>query len=58
MAPETRGPGTHFSERSAKIDSAVTRGIILLGPPDAVGRARATHDFTGVRSLRVEWEGP
>jgi hypothetical protein len=54
----TRGPGTHFSERSAKIDGAVTRGTILVGAPEAVARARATRQLESVGTVRVEWEGP
>lgn len=52
----TRGPGTHFSERSAKIDAAPTRGILLVGTPDAVARARATKQLEGVGTIRVEME--
>ena len=54
----TRGPGTHFSERSAKIDGSPTRGTILIGSPEAVARARATRLLVGVDALRVEWEAP
>lgn len=52
-----RGPGTHFSEKSAKIDGTPTYGTIVIGTPEAVARARATHQLDGVSSLRVEWEG-
>lgn len=58
MPLATRGPGTHFSERSAKIDGSPTRGTILIGTPEAVARARATRLLVGVSTLRVEWEGP
>jgi hypothetical protein len=59
LMPEAmRGPGTHFSERSAKIDAAPTRGTILIGTPGAVARARATKQLDGVATLRVESEGP
>jgi hypothetical protein len=54
----TRGPGTHFSERSAKIDAAPSRGTILIGSPEAVARARETRDLAGLSTLRVEWEAP
>lgn len=60
MAQGVRGPGTHFSERSAKIDAAPTRGTIVVGSPDAVARARAAAGpnrlLEGVATLRVEWE--
>jgi hypothetical protein len=54
----TRGPGTHLSERSAKIDAAPTRGTIIVGSPEAVARARSTRQLVGVGTLRVEGEQP
>ena len=58
MPQAVRGPGTHFSERSAKIDAAPTRGTILIGSPEAVARARDTKNFEGVTTLRVDPEAP
>jgi hypothetical protein len=58
MPQAVRGPGTHFSERSAKIDAAPTRGMIIIGKPEAVARARETRSFNGVTTLRVELESP
>lgn len=58
MPQAVRGPGTHFSERSAKIDAAPTRGTIIIGSPEAVARARETKNFDGVTTLRVELEAP
>ncbi len=52
-----RGPGTHFSERSAKVDGSPTHGTLVVGTPEAVARARATRQLDGVASLRIEWEG-
>ncbi len=57
MPLAVRGPGTHFSEKSAKIDGTPTYGTIVIGSPEAVARARATHQLDGVSALRVEWEG-
>ncbi|MBX3186999.1 MAG: hypothetical protein KF819_08290 [Labilithrix sp.] len=58
LMPEgVRGPGTHFSEKSARIDGAPTRGTIVVGAPEAVQRARETKRFEGVTTMRVEWEG-
>jgi hypothetical protein len=57
MPLAVRGPGTHFSEKSAKIDGSPTYGTIVIGTPEAVARARATRQLDGVVSLRVEWEG-
>jgi len=57
LMPDTvRGPGTHFSERSARIDARPTRGTILIGSPAAVAHARATRRFEGVLTVRVEPE--
>ena len=56
MPLAVRGPGTHFSEKSAKIDGSPTYGTIVIGTAEAVARARATKQLEGVASLRVEWE--
>jgi hypothetical protein len=56
MPDAVRGPGTHFSEKSAKFDSTEMRGTILVGTAVAVARARATKSFEGVTAVRVEWE--
>ncbi|MDF2698424.1 MAG: hypothetical protein K0S65_6808 [Labilithrix sp.] len=59
LMPEgTRRPGTHFSERSARVDASPLRGPILVGPPAMIARARATKRFEGLPSIRVEWEAP
>jgi hypothetical protein len=58
MPQAVRGPGTHFSERSAKIDAVGARGTILIGSPEAVARARETRNLEGVTTLRVELESP
>jgi hypothetical protein len=58
MPQGVRGPGTHFSERSAKIDAAGARGTIIIGSPEAVARARETRNLEGVTTLRVELESP
>lgn len=70
MPQGVRGAGTHFSERSAKIDASPTRGTILIGAPDAIARASKAPDaqaandsnlpnghFEGLATLRVEIEG-
>jgi hypothetical protein len=56
MSAEVRSAGTHLSERSARVDARPLHGTILVGAPDAVKRARATGEATGVAKLRVEWE--
>jgi hypothetical protein len=56
MADAVRPAGTHFSERSARVDASPLHGTILAGAPEAVRRARATGAYAGVASIRVEWE--
>ncbi len=58
MTEGPRPPGTHFSERSARVDASPMRGTILVGTPDAVARARATKRFDDVATIRVVWEAP
>jgi hypothetical protein len=58
MSDAVRGPGTHFSERSARVDASPMQGTILVGSPEAVARARATRRFDEVSTLRIEWEEP
>lgn len=59
MPEAVRGAGTHFSEKSARIDATPSGGTIFVGAPEAVRRARETGDTArdaSVRALRVEWE--
>ncbi len=56
MPNGVRGAGTHFSEKSARIDATPTSGTIIIGTPEAVARARATKSFEGVTAVRVEME--
>lgn len=58
MTEGARRPGTHFSERSARVDGSPLRGTILVGSPEAVARARSTRRFDEVTTIRVEWESP
>ncbi|MDB4941669.1 MAG: hypothetical protein JWP97_1203, partial [Labilithrix sp.] len=57
MPLAVRGPGTHLSERSAKIDASPSSGTIVIGTPEAIARVRATRQIAGVAAVRVEWEG-
>lgn len=57
MTEGTRGQGTHFSEQAARFDDEPTRGWILVGPPDAIERAKAARaPVRGVTAMRLEWE--
>jgi hypothetical protein len=60
MPEAVRDPGTHFSEKSVRIDAQKADGTVLVGPPDLVRRARDAHlkAIDGVRALHVEWEAP
>jgi hypothetical protein len=57
MSAGARSPGTHFSERSARVDATPLRGTILVGSPEAVKRARDTGGMQGVAAVRIEWDG-
>jgi hypothetical protein len=58
LMPEgVRQPGTHFSERSARVDGSPLRGTILVGSPEAVRHAKATKNVSGLSAVRIEWEG-
>lgn len=56
MPAEVRSAGTHFSEKSARVDAQPLHGTLLVGPPEAVGRARGGEASADVAKLRVEWE--
>jgi hypothetical protein len=56
MAPTQRARGTHFSEKSARIDDRPSGGVLVVGTPAEVARARSQKDFSGLVSLRIEWE--
>jgi hypothetical protein len=58
MPQGVREAGTHFSEKSVRVDAPATSGTVVVGPPDAVHRALATRQLRGLRTLRVELEGP
>lgn len=57
MPAGVRGRGTHYSERSARIDAHPIAGTIVIGTPEAVARARTTMKFDGVITMRVQPEG-
>lgn len=58
MSSGPRRPGTHFSDRSARVDASPLRGTVIVGSPEAVSRARDTRRFEGVATVRIEWEAP
>lgn len=55
MSGGVRDAGTHFSEKSTRIDEHPLRGTILVGAPAAVRLARTTGKLDGLTTLRVEW---
>lgn len=57
MPARVRGRGTHYSEKSARIDEPPIAGTIVIGTPEAVAKARATMKFDGVFTMRVQPEG-
>jgi hypothetical protein len=58
MPEAVRPAGTHFSEKSVRIDDHRANGTILVGAPDDVRRARESKRLDGVRALPIAWEGP
>jgi hypothetical protein len=58
MHEGVRTPGTHFSDRSARIDATPLSGTILVGSPEDVTRARNARRTDGLTSIRIEWETP
>jgi hypothetical protein len=50
--------GTHFSEKSIAFDGNVEEGWVVVGPPEAVERARQTRDFRVVHAIRIHAAPP
>lgn len=57
MPARVRGRGTHYSEKSARIDAHPIAGTIVIGTPEAVAKARTTMKFDGLITMRVQPEG-
>ena len=55
MSEEVLPPGTHFSDRTARVDSSPLHGTILVGSPESIAQARFSRRFDEVPSIRVEW---
>lgn len=51
--PAMLNAGTHYSEQSVVFSGEVPPGWILIGKVDDVARARRTHDFHDVKSIRI-----
>jgi hypothetical protein len=58
LSPAVLEAGVHYSDLDARFDEAPVDALLLVGPPDAVGRARRTRDFAGVVAWRVTREPP
>jgi len=56
LAPSLLDPGTHYSDQVARIDEHPTAGWILAGEPEALQRARATHDWSEIAAMPVRLE--
>lgn len=56
MTEGVRDAGMHLSERSARVDGDPTRGVIVVGHPEDVRRARATRDTRGLVTFPIEVE--
>lgn len=53
IAPAVLDGGTHFSELSVRFDESPKSGVVVVGDPAAIERARATRELTGLRVLRL-----
>jgi len=51
--PLSLQPGTHYSEQSIAFTDSVPSGQVVVGDAEAVGRARETHDFAGLTTIRL-----
>jgi hypothetical protein len=51
--PVTVTAGTHYSDLSARFDEAPAGAMLLVGPPEAVDRARKVRSYDGVVAWRV-----
>lgn len=58
MSGDVLQPGTHFSDRAARVDASPTNGLLLVGSPEAVAHARASGRFDEVAVIHIEWEAP
>jgi len=59
LQPATHfGAGTHFSAGAVAFDQHVNEGWVVVGPPDAVARARATRDLSSVHAIRIHPAAP
>ena len=56
LAPADLSAGAHLSELAARFDDSRTDATLLVGAPNDVTRARATHDFERVVAWQVRSE--
>jgi hypothetical protein len=56
QSPVALSLGTHYSDLSARFDDAPTDAMLLVGPPEAVERARRDRVFEGVVAWHVKSE--
>ena len=57
MPAVERPPGTHYSEKSARVSAPPSNGTILVGTEEQVTRAKQHLPTSDVDEVRVEWEG-
>lgn len=56
LAPSLLDPGTHYSDRAARIDEHPTAGWVLAGEPEALQRARVSHDWSEIAAMPIRVE--
>jgi hypothetical protein len=54
LTPVDLATGTHLSDLAARFDSTPTDAELLVGSPEEVTRARATHRFEGILAWRID----
>jgi hypothetical protein len=52
------GSGTYYSEQSITFEDDVPSGWVLVGPENAVTRARKSQDFHEVAAIRIRPKHP
>lgn len=58
MPAARRGAGMHLSDLAARVDAKSLNATAVIGPEEAVVRARNVQRFDDLATLRIEWEAP
>lgn len=58
MPSAVRTPGTHYSEKSARVSGPPSGGTIVVGTEEQIARARQHVEAADLSEIRVDWEAP